>query len=75
MPTALELGHKGWKQYIKAALDCQPSIIELSPSEKKERKCLLERISKAADALKIRFKVQRVILFGSLAHKGWYRPN
>ena len=75
MPTALELGHEGWEQYIKAALESRPSLPELSPSEKNERKRLLERIHKAADALKIRFKVRRVILFGSLAHKGWYRPN
>lgn len=75
MPTALELGREGRKQYVKAALRRGSISTDLSNSEKNERRQLLERIYKTADVLKKRFKIRRVILFGSLAHEGWYMPN
>jgi predicted nucleotidyltransferase len=36
---------------------------------------LLSRIREAAAALKSRFGVRRVILFGSLAHAAWFVPD
>ncbi len=71
MQTALELGHKGWQRYLKSSRH-RISKTQLSPSELKEREQLLARIQKAADEIKSRFRVRRIVLFGSLAHEGWF---
>ena len=74
MQTALELGRKGWERYLKSSRHRIPKA-QLSPSELKERKYLLIRIQKAADEIKLRFRVRRIVLFGSLAHEGWFSPD
>lgn len=74
MPTALELTPEERERYIKAALR-RPALSDLSPDEKSERERLLERVRKAAAVLKTRFDVQRVVLFGSLAHAAWFMPD
>lgn len=74
MPTALELTREGWKSYLRGA-SSRPSISELPPAEPGEHERLLERIRKAATVLKIRFGARRVLLFGSLAHAVWFRPD
>jgi len=35
----------------------------------------LVRVREAAEALKARFDVRRVVLFGSLAHEAWFVPD
>jgi predicted nucleotidyltransferase len=35
----------------------------------------MRRVRQAADALKARFGVRRVVLFGSLAHEAWFVPD
>jgi predicted nucleotidyltransferase len=74
MPTALELGPKGWKPYIEAARK-RPAPRQASPFDEKVREQLLVRIHKVADALKKRLGARRVVLFGSLAHEAWFMPD
>ena len=71
MPTALELGHKGWKSYVEAARR-RPAPRYMAPSIGGEREQILVRVREVAAALKARFRAQRVVLFGSLAHKAWF---
>jgi uncharacterized protein len=71
MPTALELKREEWQPYIEAVSRRVPDTT-LTAVEQTERDQLLERVRQAAATLKQRFGVQRVILFGSLAHTGWY---
>lgn len=73
MPTALELGRAGWQPYLEAARQ-QPTR-QLTRAEQEARRQLLDRVREAAAALKERFKVSRVILFGSLAHAAWFVPD
>ncbi|MBE9582038.1 MAG: DNA polymerase [Proteobacteria bacterium] len=74
MPTALELGRQGWQRYLKAARH-RPKPLKLTLSERKERQELLDRIAKAAAAIKKRCSAHRVILFGSLAHEAWFSQD
>lgn len=71
MPTALALTREGWKTYLEAARR-RPAPPAPTPVERGERERLLARIREAAAALKARFGVRRVVLFGSLAHEGWF---
>ena len=73
MPTALELGPKGWKRYVEAART-RPTPPHIKTSEE-AREQLLVRIRMVAAALKSRFGAERVILFGSLAHDAWFMPD
>ena len=70
MPTALQLGHKGWKKYIKQ--QNYPPSCSLTPEQINERDLLLNRIREAARRLKEKFSARKVILFGSMAHGLWY---
>ncbi len=74
MQTALELGRKGWAQYLRSKKHSTAKT-QLSSSELKERKQLLSRIQKAADQIKSQFRVRRIVLFGSLAHEAWFAPD
>jgi predicted nucleotidyltransferase len=74
MPTALELTREGWKSYLEAVRH-RPAPPGLTPAERSERERLLARIREAAAALKSRFGVRRVVLFGSLAHEAWFMPD
>jgi len=74
MPTALELTPAERKRYVEAA-GRRPAPPELTPAERHSRERLLSRIREAATLLKSRFGVQRVILFGSLAHAAWFAPD
>ncbi len=71
MPTALELGHKGRKSYVEAARR-RSAPHHMAPSIGDEREQILVRVREVAAALKARFRAQRVVLFGSLAHKAWF---
>lgn len=71
MPTALELTRQGWKSYLEAARQ-RPVLSKLTSVEEDEREELLARIRTGASLLKARFGVRRVVLFGSLAHSGWF---
>lgn len=74
MPTALELSRDEWDRYIQAALR-RTEPFELTEEERSARERLLRRIRIAADLLKDQFGVQRVVLFGSLAHTAWFVPD
>lgn len=74
MQTALELGRKGWRRYLKSSRH-RISKTQLSPSELKEHEQLLARIQKVAGEIKSRYRVRRIVLFGSLAHKGWFSSD
>lgn len=74
MPTALELTREQRKQYLESARRSlgQP---DLRGEDQVVRTRLLERAKRSALDLKTRFGVRRVILFGSLAHAGWFAPD
>jgi len=74
MPTALELTREGWKHYVEAA-SRRLEPVAVRPEVEEARRQLLTRVHKAAVALKSRFAVRRVILFGSLAHAAWLIPD
>lgn len=74
MPTALELSHEEWKRY-RGRPDEQGAHAALTAAEQQECEALLVRVREVADALKARFDVRRVILFGSLAHTAWFVPD
>jgi uncharacterized protein len=74
MQTALELGRKGWGRYLKSGRHKVPKT-KLTSSEQKERNHLLNLIQKAADEIKSQFNVRRIVLFGSLAHEGWFASD
>ena len=71
MVTALALKSKGWQPYIDKLSKRLPRP-GLSPEQEQERKALLLRAKLAAEMLRTRYKVRRVILFGSLAHESWF---
>lgn len=66
MATALELTREGWQPYLKGAQRTS-SAPPLAASDQAERQLLFGLVRRAADLLKSRFGVRRVILFGSLA--------
>jgi predicted nucleotidyltransferase len=74
MPTALELSRKGWKHYVEAA-SRRLEPVAVRPEVEETRKQLLTRVHKAAAALRSRFAVRRVVVFGSLAHAAWLIPD
>lgn len=61
-------------RYLKAARR-RPAPPALTPFERGERQALLRRVAVVAAALKAQFGAKRVILFGSLAHEGWFVPD
>lgn len=71
MPTALELSREQWQPYIEAARHriTRPKV---TLAEQNEREQLLNRVRQVAAELKARFKVKRIILFGSLANADWF---
>jgi hypothetical protein len=70
MPTALQLTTAERQAYIEG-LRRRAEMLDrpLSPEEALAREQLLAHVRLAAAEIKARFGVQRVILFGSLAHK------
>ncbi|MBK5102249.1 MAG: nucleotidyltransferase domain-containing protein [Desulfobacteraceae bacterium] len=74
MPTALDLTPEERQRYIEA-LKKRPSAPGLSREDKRHRAALIARVRQAASALKSRFGVRRVVLFGSLAHASWFMPD
>ena len=74
MPTALELGPKGWEPYREANLK-RRSRIEQSRLDERERESILARVREVAALFKSRFGAKRVILFGSMAHEAWFLPD
>lgn len=71
MATALELSRKEKLHYLKAARR-QLQKRELTPGQRQEHERLMASVREAADHIKSRFGVRKVVLFGSLAHAGWF---
>jgi uncharacterized protein len=68
MATALELRRKGWQPYLKGAgLRSKQPVSVLQVEKVRERLLALAR--SAADMLKCRYGVHRVILIGSLVRE------
>ena len=74
MPTALELTREGWKRYLEAPRR-QPAPPKPAAAERRTRERLLALVRRAADLLKDRFDVRRVVLFGLLADDVWFRTD
>ena len=74
MPTVLELTPQERQQYIESA---RRSLAQPDPHvpDPATRARLLERARLCAAELVTRFGVRKVILFGSLAHTGWFAPD
>jgi len=71
MPTALELGKKGWKPFL-GNKRISPQITDLQMIERDK---LLVLVSQAANKLKQKYSIRKIILFGSLAHKAWFNEK
>jgi len=71
MPTALELGKKGWKSFLGK----KRYIPHLSNIQQIEREKLINTAYHAATLLKKEFQFTRIILFGSLVHKAWFSED
>src|SRR5574341_1743645 len=74
MPTALELTREEWQPYIEAARR-RPPPPGPTPAEERERTQLMARVQEVSAALKARFGVRRVMVFGSLANPDWFSPD
>jgi len=74
MPTALELTRKEWMRYLEAP-QRRPASPKPTAAERRTRERLLALVRQAADLLKDRFGVRRVVLFGSLADDVWFRVD
>ena len=74
MPTALELTRKEWMRYLEAPRR-RPAPPKLTAEERRTREHLLALVRQAADLLKSRFGLRRVVLFGSLADDVWFRAD
>ena len=74
MPTALELGRKGWKPYVDSTRS-RSTLSPLKSFDQNERERILSQVREVAAALKSHFNARRVIIFGSLAHDAWFMPD
>jgi predicted nucleotidyltransferase len=74
MPTALELTRAGWQAYLATARQGSPAL-PLTASQSAARQALLRKVRAAAALLKGEYGARRVLLFGSLAHRGWFTPD
>jgi len=74
MATALELGRAGWGPYLNAVGRSIPEEPAKRPRQP-EMESLLQRVREVAVMLKSCFGVRRVVLFGSLAHSGWFADD
>jgi len=74
MPTALDLTPEQLEQYRQAARR-RAALPALTAAERREREALLQRVAEAAALLKSQFGARRVILIGSLAHRGWFAAD
>jgi predicted nucleotidyltransferase len=74
MPTALELTRAGWQAYLAPARHGSPAQ-PLTASQRAARQALLRKVRAAAALLKGEYGSRRVLLFGSLAHRGWFTPD
>jgi uncharacterized protein len=74
MPTALELTREERAHYLEVGRRAlsQP---DLHSQDQATRADLIERAHRSAAELRTRFGVRRIILFGSLAHAGWFAPD
>jgi predicted nucleotidyltransferase len=71
MPTALELSREEWKRYT-GLLEREAEHRTLPDVVRRERQALLARVRSVAAGLREQFGVERVVLFGSLAHEAWF---
>jgi predicted nucleotidyltransferase len=74
MSVAFELTPADLKRYRDAARRRAMSRM-LTPVDAAARDDLLRRVRSAAATLRTRYGAKRVILFGSLAHEGWYAAD
>jgi predicted nucleotidyltransferase len=74
MSTALELSREEWQVYIDA-LSKRPAPSPRSDEEKALYQQVLARVKTAAELLRKRFKVENVILFGSLTNPEWFSSH
>ncbi len=74
MSTALELSREEWARYVDTARQ-RAQAASLTSDQQRERERLLARLAEVAQALKQRFHIRRVVVFGSLAHAAWFEPQ
>ncbi len=74
MPTALELSREGWQGYLKRAGRKLEHHVRPTANQQ-ERDRLLALVRQAAQVLKTRFGVKRVILLGSMVRPDRFTPQ
>lgn len=75
MATALELSRQEWQPYIERARQLGIADRSLTPHQEQQREELLQIANQMAIALRRKFEVDRVIIFGSLAHAAWWAED
>jgi predicted nucleotidyltransferase len=74
MPTVLDLTPDERRRYIQSARR-HFATLDQPAEDQVTRARLIERARHSAADLKTRFGVRRVVLFGSLAHSGWFAAD
>lgn len=69
MPTALQLGRKNWKAYLKPQRRNQRKAHQINNKQYAE---LMQQVRETAKRIKSELGATRVILIGSLAHGAWW---
>ncbi len=69
--TALELSPEEWKTYRPDTIAAQRSEDERKAIRQRRQKAI-RLARRAAKLLREEFVAERVMLFGSLAHRGWF---
>jgi len=73
MPTALELTREQLQPYVQAHRNrVWP---KLTPAQETEREIKIDLARQVARMLVAKYAANRVVLFGSLAHRDWYHDD
>ncbi|MCB0112715.1 MAG: hypothetical protein R2873_20665 [Caldilineaceae bacterium] len=73
MPTILEMTREELMPYVVALRKQKP--VELTPEQIAQREDLIQRARQAAEMLRQKYNVRRVVLFGSLVHEAWFHEK
>jgi predicted nucleotidyltransferase len=73
MPTILEMTREELMPYVEALRKQKP--VELTAEQIAQREELIQRARQAAEMLRQKYNVRRVVLFGSLVHEAWFHEK
>jgi len=74
MPTALELTIGERRRYANALRE-RAVTLGTDPAASRLREELIARVEAAVASARARYRLGRVVLFGSVAHSDWFAPD